>query len=367
MFSYTTHRVFFCSIFILTACFLHYPVAHAAPSFSCDNASALEKVICDDVALSQKDRQLADFYSTAYHHTFNNDVSGIVAAQRKWVIQRNKYCTDGNRPVARCLNSFYDERLWALAVNNLFSDHDKAQAEITRQHPQLTNVYQAIYDFVTIKNQQRRTQRVAQDISDAFDVLSGNQVILFNHVEDATVAARSANNLGTVLWEVSASHYGGYTGQLLIPCEAFIRQPDAIVWLEPRAGGAIDGYSPSSNCQDVMPELKHVNALQTRASQMTESADEGTNRFTYGAQARADYSALLTHSLAALHRYDRSDLGAENKNTAAFLKDNTAEVALALAELSQHYQKYFNTPAKAATAQAKHDLNLFLFLFLNAE
>lgn len=364
---YTAHSVYFRLFYITLLFFLCFSTVRAAPSFSCDKATALEKVICEDNTLSQKDRQVADFYSIAYHHAIMNDPSGLVATQRKWIRDRNKECEGGNRPVLQCLNSYYDERLLDLAINNLFSDHDQALAEISRRHPQLKNIYQAIYDFATIKNKKMRTQRVAQDMSDAFDMVSDNQVIVFNNIKDVTDAARSADNLGSVFWVISAFNYGQHFDSLRIPCEAFIKQPETIIWLEPRAGGAIDSQTPYSNCEDVMPRLKHVDALQAKAYQMQDVANEGTNRFTYGAIARGDYSALLTHSIAVLHSHDRVDLGREDKNTTAFLKDNEPESGLALAELSHHYQKYFNTPAALANTQAQHDLNLFLFFIVNPE
>lgn len=364
---YTSHSIYFRPFYITLLFFLCFSTARAAPSFSCDKATALEKVICEDNTLSQKDQQVADFYSIAYHHAIMNDPSGLVTAQRKWIRDRNKECAGGNRPVLQCLNSYYDERLLDLAINNLFSDHDKALDEISRQYPQLKKIYQAIYDFTTIKNYKIRTQRVAQDISVAFDMVSDDQVILFNNIKNVTDAARSANNLGSVFWVISASQYGQHSNPLHIPCEAFIKQPETIIWLEPRAGGAIDSQTPYSNCEDVMPRLKHVDALQEKAYQMQDVANEGTNRFSYGAMARGDYSALLTHSIAALHSHDRVDFGREDKNTTAFLKNNEPESGLALAELSHHYQKYFNTPAALANTQAQHDLNLFLFFIVNPE
>ena len=199
------------------------------------------------------------------------------------------------------------------------------------------------------------------------DMVSDNQVIVFNHIKDVTDAARSADNLGSVFWVISAFNYGQHSGPLHIPCEAFIKQPGTIIWLEPRAGGAIDSQTPYSNCEDVMPRLKHVDALLAKAYQMQDVANEGTGRFTYGTRTRGDYSALLTHSIAALHSHDRVDFGREDKNTRAFLKDNEPESGLALAELSHHYQKYFNTPVVLANAQAQHDLNLFLFFIVNPE
>jgi uncharacterized protein len=344
-------------------------VALSAPSFSCENPGAVEKLICDNEDLSAKDRLLAQFFSIAK----KND-SGVVVSQREWLADRNKRCA--SPPDEQCVAGAYDNRLFDLAVANLLSDHDGALNEIARQAPKLADIYEAIYAFATIKTVDERTERVASLIADAYRetafvpqidfsgagaTLPAKPQQLYADIPDAKSAASSSEKLGVLLWVVSAFGYGGRPVPLVIPCIVLLKHPESVDWLTPRWGGAIDGMTPRSDCAETLPRLPTLGALIGKAGRG--QASEGTIRFSLGASASADYSAVLTENVQFLSKYPAN--GPLTERVDAFEKKNSKSVEAAIGELADYYQKNFGVTTETARRDANVSVSAMLAVSLS--
>ena len=164
-----------------------------------------------------------------------------------------------------------------------------------------------------------------------------------------------------LLWVVSAYQYGGRPVPLLIPCSVLSQLPESSEWLTPRWGGAIDGMTPRSDCQETQPDLPHLGRLMGKANQGGPS--EGTIRFSLGASAAADYSAVLSKNLQYLSPYPAK--GPLADLVSAFKKKNGKLVEAAAVELASYYQKNFGISAERARQDADIAVSAILASLLN--
>jgi uncharacterized protein len=94
---------------MLTIC-VFSPLSQAA-SFDCAKAAtAIEKQICADAAVSKLDEQLAEVYKNALSISLDKDT--LKLSQRNWLKSMRSDC-----PSVKCLATVYTERLQALAHN----------------------------------------------------------------------------------------------------------------------------------------------------------------------------------------------------------------------------------------------------------
>jgi uncharacterized protein len=342
--------------------------ARSAPSFSCDRPSAAEKLICDSEELSAKDLALAHFFTLAKLGALGNSESNVVERQRRWLAERNKSCAVDEG----CLSSAYDDRLFDLAVTDLFADHDAAIREIARQAPKLVDIYEAIYFFVTIQDEKARADKVAPLIANAYRDTAvipefemagfkspAHPQPLYQDIPDAKSAAGSVDRFGALLWVVSTDRYGDRAVPLRIPCGALLKLPQAVMWLKPRWGGAIDGMSPQSDCGETMPRLRAFEALMGKVQNA--GPTEGTIRFSLSAAGNADYSAILTNNLQYLPQFQPQGRQAA---ISAFEQKNAKVVDSATEELTAYYHKNFNVAAEVAEFDARNAVSAMIANFV---
>jgi len=91
--------------------------AQRGPSFNCRKARTwVEKTICRDRVLSDKDRRMASAYNSLLEQSRegggpDTDLSGFQAEQRAWLRERNRCRTRA------CINAAYDKRINEVTVD----------------------------------------------------------------------------------------------------------------------------------------------------------------------------------------------------------------------------------------------------------
>ncbi|MCW0310770.1 hypothetical protein NB694_000570 [Pantoea ananatis] len=323
--------------------------ASAAPSFSCVHPSAIEKVICQSQTLSVKDRLMANFFDLAKKNATSGP-SGLITAQRQWLKKLTKRCLAASQE--KCIEGYYDQRLFELAVTILYTHHGEAIEQIRKTHPESVNIYEAIYQFTSLPAGLTRHNKVTELIRPAFEAIDNH--IFEDKIPDAESAAENTNNFGMFLWLIAEND----PDSLIIPCEAFLQHPENIVWLEPLAGGAIDSRTPISDCEQTQPTLPLFEQFIHLAEDAT-PVSTGTIRFTLYAYTRAEISAALSHSMRYLApiQYEKNSL---SDDTQQFIKQHTEGYQNSLIELAHYYQHAFNMPADTANNEARRSITILL-------
>ncbi|WP_288428992.1 hypothetical protein [uncultured Pantoea sp.] len=323
--------------------------ASAAPSFSCVHPSAIEKVICQSQTLSVKDRLMANFFDLAKKNATSGP-SGLITAQRQWLKKLTKRCLAASQE--KCIEGYYDQRLFELAVTILYTHHGEAIEQIRKTHPESVNIYEAIYQFTSLPAGLTRHNKVTELIRPAFEAIDNH--IFEDKIPDAESAAENTNNFGMFLWLIAEND----PDSLIIPCEAFLQHPENIVWLEPLAGGAIDSRTPISDCEQTQPTLPLFEQFIHLAEDAT-PVSTGTIRFTLYAYTRAEISAALSHSMRYLApiQYEKNSLSDDAQQ---FIKQHTEGYRNSLIELAHYYQHAFNMPADTANNEARRSITILL-------
>lgn len=92
-------------------------VSQSGPSFNCRKARTwVEKTICRDPALSDKDQRMASAYNSLLEQSREGggpdaDLSGFQAEQRAWLRERNRCRTRA------CIHAAYDKRINEVTVD----------------------------------------------------------------------------------------------------------------------------------------------------------------------------------------------------------------------------------------------------------
>lgn len=319
-----------------------------APSFSCTSAKGMDAIICADPGLAARDNTMAALYHTARISPIGGKPSNEVKFQRDWLANRNRDCARDAK-VAHCLTVEYDDRLQELAIATLFQVHDPAMAELHRQNPRIAAIYEAIYRHVTINDRAARANAVADIIKPAFATARQADDMLLKGIATAHDAAASDSAFSTLLVVLSTHQYGDQNSALLMPCAALARNPGLIEALEPKYGGAIDGMTPSSDCEQVLPSMPQFDRLVDKAVKM-QPACEGTIRFTLG----QSYEQLLTN--IRLHQMNAIKAG-HDAGAAKFAKANDALVKGAVADMADWYATGFGAAPPDAHSQATLAVN----------
>jgi uncharacterized protein len=358
--------------FSLLAATLEVPIASSAqnsaisgPSFSCGPAnSAIETTICNDVALSARDRTMATLFAASQRDAFNLGGSQQKILQRQWLKTRNEQCSNGE--MHSCLVETYDERLNELAVAALFQVPDDALAELTRQNPKSAALYEAIYRYATIDDTFDRATVVAKLIGPAFKEFHDKPWAQpLSDAEDAHDAASSDENFSAFLDVASVSNYA-----LTMPCSALVRRPGLIDALNAVYGGAIDGQLIRSDCEAMTSGLPAVARL-TKAAVVAQPFCQGTIRFSLGRDFDKTLVAVRLHrtDLWISRKLDVNSGGQDEDNNdptkdvdvPRFVARHPVLIREATDELAGYYSSRFGVPSALAEAQALSAAGAIIF------
>ena len=311
----------------------------ATPSFDCSktNVTEIESAICADHDLESRDRAMAELYAAVRASAVGVGLSQEPAAQRAWLKLRDTGCA--GKPTAKCLGTYYDERLKELAVAALFSKPDVALDTLKRLDLKSAPLYEAIYRYATIDDPTERTAAVEKLIGPIFDAIHDKPWAqnLFSDIPTAHSAASSDDNFGTFLDVASVSDL-----DITLPCAALVRRPGLSSALEAKYGGAIDGHLPQTDCEATLPELPALAKLE-QAAMDAQPPCQGTIRFSMG----RDY--MQTVVAVRLHRLDidRPDDGSSEFSAAhRALADGAKD------ELTKYYTEIFKVEPHAARNDA---------------
>jgi uncharacterized protein len=100
-----------------------------AASFDCGKAqTVIEKVICEEPALSHLDEQLGALYLKVRDAAVHELKPQIIREQREWLRQRNRQCGDAD---IDCLKSIYSEQIhWLTNIPPLYAACEKIQESL---------------------------------------------------------------------------------------------------------------------------------------------------------------------------------------------------------------------------------------------
>lgn len=351
---------------------LEVPIASSAqnraisgPSFSCGPAnSVIETTICNDAALTARDRTMATLFTASQKDAFNQGRSQQQILQRQWLKMRNEQCTNGD--MHSCLVETYDDRLNELAVAALFQAPDDALAELTRQKPKSAALYEAIYRYATIDDTVDRATVVAKLIGPAFEEFHDKPWARpLSNVEDTHDAASSDENFSAFLDVASVSNY-----KLTMPCSALVRRPGLSDALNAVYGGAIDGQLIRSDCEAMTSSLPAVARL-TKAAAAAQPFCRATIRFSLGRNFDKTLVAVRLHrtDLWNSKKLDVNQGGQDEDNddptkdvdVPRFVARHPVLIREATDELARYYSNRFGAPSALAEAQALGAVSAIVF------
>jgi uncharacterized protein len=328
------------------------PLQDARPSFDCGKAGAgAEAVICADPTLSARDQTLSVLFAAVRVSAAGAGPSNELARQREWLATRNRDCAKVSAPKA-CLATAYDDRLYELALAALFTSHDAAIAELTRQTPKDVPIYEAIYRYATIENRDARIKAVAPLIAPTFEATRvhpaqdfGNGAPMPARPEDryqdiptADVAAASDENFSAFI-DV-ASEWTMDRDRTRLPCGALVRRPGLMAALGER-------WTPSTDCEAMLPPTPVLDHLLDLAQEATPPC-QGTIRIDLGYEFEAFMVAKRLNLGDDQDRYTAQAGPVERR----FRSGAQAQVAAATEEMTHYYTAYFGLAPSAARISA---------------
>jgi uncharacterized protein len=325
--------------------------ALAGPSFDCARArSPIETAICADPELAKRDRTLTALYRASLADALVRHASPELSLQRKWLAARDAKCAA--EPNHACLARSYDFRLADLAVAALFQAPDLALAELRRQDARRADLYEAVWRFATLDDEDARTRAVEPVIRPVFQALKGQP--WSGPLQDVSTArdiAASETDFATLIDVAGATEDYGIT----FPCTAILKRPGLIFALSGLYGNTLDGALGQSNCESVLPPLPKLDALEKAWSEAWDVAhpdQTGSIRFLgFRDHARA-VTAVRTHVLPAFDVPSAVD--ARRIGVPAFRAAHRELVQAARTELTLYYTEAF----KLGPATAHRDAEL---------
>jgi uncharacterized protein len=270
-------------------------VAQADPSFPCKSPTPIEAVICSDEKLASRDRTMAFLFAASRTDALGSGVSGEYIRQRLWLHDRNEKCAKG--PELKCLVDAYDNRLFDLAVATLFTAHDAAMTELSRQNPKAAQIYEAIFQYATTDDPAARAKRVGAFISNAFAAMrsAGDPISILNHdIPDLATAASSDKAFSAVIDFLSLEDYFGRGGPLTFPCTALVKRPGLMDVLEPIFGSSMDVRISVSDCAATLPPIPSFDTLAKEA-EIAQTPCDGTIVFADEREYWAMVAAIRLH------------------------------------------------------------------------
>jgi uncharacterized protein len=311
------------------------PNQDARPSFSCSKAAVgVEAAICADPALVARDQTLSVLFAAVRVSAAGLGPSNELAKQREWLAIRDRGYANARVPKAWLADS-YDDRLYDLALAALFNSHEAAMAELKRQTPEDAPIYEAIYKYVTISNQDARIKAVAPLISPTFEALPDDRL---QDIPTADDAAASDEHFSTFIDVAFAWAMDRVRAKL--PCGALVRRPGLLAALGQR-------WDPQTDCEDVLPPTPVLNNLLQQALKASPPC---------GGTIRIDLAYEWTAFMVAkrLNLPDEPDAytGQGGPVERRFRRNFQAQVSAATQEMTRYYSAYFGLNPSAARAAA---------------
>lgn len=273
------------------------PQISTGPSFACSTAATpMEKAICADPKLGALDREMAQLYGLARESAFGSGPSNQFVAQRT-ALQAMRACKP---PLTACLTSRYVVRNQALAIAVLTKAPATALPVLRRSDPAFAPILEAVQlwseapanaDWSVPERAERRRRiegllqpyltRLQTDAEQSFgkSILqdAGTDGVSVKTIDDIFRSDRHFAALLQVL--------GPYLDQAAptdmprdLPCAAIVRHPVLLSATGPVFGSTMDNFVFGNDCQETLPPLPLLEALQTKLYRGWPQCD-GTIRF----------------------------------------------------------------------------------------
>ncbi len=346
------NKAWFCLFTLIACCPL---VGHAAqgPSFSCSKPSRVEAAICADPSLAARDRVMAMLFDAAKVSALGIGPSNELAVQRAWLKRRGTLC--GGESLSKCISDDYDDRLFDLAIADMFSPQEAALRELKRQNEKAAAFYQTLADYVTLPTGSTRVAKLTADIKPIFDELSRSAPGSGAGSIAATPEEVISNDksFSDFIAAASSESILNRVAPLALPCGALVRRPGLLAALGSRYGGAVDGMLPVTDCADTMPPTPALTELVSAAA--PDPADcTGTIRVSTGKEFDKLVQAVRLHIPALWHLPGKAQMTNQKDSEAAQLKKSINKQWIsAVNELAAYYVEYFHSSnAKSEASEA---------------
>ncbi len=340
-------------LFTLISCWSLVGHAAQGPSFSCAKPSLVEAAICADPSLAARDRVMAMLFDAAKVSALGIGPSNERAVQRAWLKRRGTLC--GGETLPKCISDDYDDRLFDLAIADLFSSQEAALRELRHQNEKAAAFYQTIADYVTLPNGSTRVAKLTAEIKPIFDVLSrsapGSGPGSIAATPEEVIS--SDKSFSDFIAAASAESILNRFAPLALPCGALVRRPGLLAALGSRYGGVVDGMLPKTDCADTMPPTPALTQLISAAA--PDPADcTGTVRVSTTKEFDKLVQAVRLHIPALWHLPGKTEMANQKDSEAAQLKTliNKQWIS-AVNELAAYYVEYFHSSnAKSEASEA---------------
>lgn len=336
------------------------PQIGAGPSFACSTAATpMEKAICADPKLGALDREMAQLYGLARQSAFGIGASNQLAAQRT-ALQAMRACKP---PLTACLERRYIVRNQALAIAVLPTAPATALPVLRRSDPPFAPILEAVQlwseapadaDWSVPERAQHR-RRIAALLQPYLTRLQTDAEQSFGKsiLQDAGTDGVSVKTIDDIFR--SDRHFaallqvlGPYLDQATptdlprdLPCAAIVRYPVLLSATGPVFGSTMDNFVFGNDCQETLPPLPLLEALQTKLYHGWPQCD-GTIRFAiYRGFARDIDEARLGRAVAA-----------KTQQLPARKGVTKSDIASVERELATYYTAYLRRPPQQAAVTA---------------
>jgi uncharacterized protein YecT (DUF1311 family) len=342
--------------------------APGKPSFDCAAATQpVEQIICNDVALSDADAQLAKLYAAVQTSAYGKGRPALLSTQREWLAQRNR-CSARAGPIPKaedqsqdgaveCVRGFYHRRNNELAMAILLDKPELALATLRQDSPKLAPLYEALTLYMAKEEgadwkstPKTRGQIIAllrpyfTDMASDPDKSYGNSVLegVAVSAEDGVTSdhkfAASLSLLSMYLDDAD------YTAGGIFPCAALVQRPDMISAVQPYFGSTLDNFLMYDDCEQTLPAQPRLAALRKALNgYWDDDCGGGTMRF-------AVYRSYAVQATSAQIGYPVGDSKLPPLKRKGL---NPKLVTAALAELVDQYQRYRGLSKSEAEQRAR--------------
>ncbi len=311
--------------FLILLIMILFPInsfAQNGPSFDCKIAKTKnEKQICSNPILSKKDVELNNLYKIISKKEFGNLKTGQIYAQKIWLKDiKNCETITGNEAII-CLNSYYDMRIKELSLDAIFMNKDNSIEKLQSNLKESNNLYYALYEYLYSPKTISRDAKIAKLLSPHFKALIENHPFPKSILNDEKIfkledALINDDKFFQALALISLSDDEDFT----IPCAAILKNPKAINATKAYFGSSWDGQLPNSNCENFLPFLQNMSALNSIVwSNMPDCS--GTIRFAFYRDLSVNYDEILLGRYkieGKNNKYDPLSIKLKTKNITKF-------------------------------------------------
>jgi uncharacterized protein len=343
------------------------------PSFDCTQAKEpIAQTICGDPKLAEADAVMARLYMVARISAFGHGPSSELAAQRKWLKERED-CRVPDRRVypsrAECLRGRYADRNHELAVATLFAEPALALETLRKLDPEAAPLYEAIVDYANqargstwpMPAERPRILKLLQPSFDRFrtdgNLAFGRDILADAGIKEPADALKSEDKFIEFL-QIDSAYLQSDPIPHPLPCAAIIRRPKLLDASDAIFGSTLDNFIFNPDCADTLPPLPALDRLVKTINDTWPDCD-GSIRFSAYRMFGSTLNGARVAGAAEISDFAKSGGTRRNVRIPRLRAVSPSLASVSIAELSTYYQTYQRVDANAARVFATskvHDI-----------